>query len=263
MRKLILAAGACFALALSANAQSFDCSKAKLPIEKNICDNAVLRVYDSKVAEDYRAFLINHPLNEEIKTSQRAWLKQRNECNNVQCAIDIYLKRIFEIDAAETALHSNSDSLNMITSTTLSPHLVKRININTTRPDLDPSYIYPIEEPDNEQKPCYGVDEFEIADFLKETFNTIIEIKPLNLEVFYCMSPTNLCQSAYSSLMHKRLGKPKGFHASCVISFIQAKSKDGGHSWRETVVFWEVSINHKNGIELRPVSTDVNDFIPH
>lgn len=74
---------------------SFDCSLAKTSIEKLICSNAELANLDYKLAQSYKQNMKLTPEDkkaEEIAT-QRAWLKTRTDCTNVDCLINMYAER--------------------------------------------------------------------------------------------------------------------------------------------------------------------------
>lgn len=86
------------ALAIQENdAPSFDCGKARTDIEKEICGeyNRTMRLYDRQVAALYKEV---RKRDRSIKTSQKAWLKQRDACGSEQYPTDClrasYDKRI-------------------------------------------------------------------------------------------------------------------------------------------------------------------------
>ncbi len=62
-------------------AASFDCAKAATLVEKTLCDNAALGRLDESVAQTYQQLLVSvgSPWDERVKTSQREWLKVRND----------------------------------------------------------------------------------------------------------------------------------------------------------------------------------------
>lgn len=79
---------------------SFDCSDARSNVEGEICedDGDMLRLLDREVAELYKRAKRADP---KIRNSQVAWLKNRNQCNDVeyvkQCINSSYSKRKNEL----------------------------------------------------------------------------------------------------------------------------------------------------------------------
>ncbi len=74
---------------LPANAKpkpSFDCSKAKTPVEKTICGSVELASFDLSVAESYKQNIKGFTEGKDslavkrVKAAQRAWLKKRDAC---------------------------------------------------------------------------------------------------------------------------------------------------------------------------------------
>ncbi len=79
--------------ASGAAAQSFDCAKARLATELAICDSARLSRLDREMASLY--FALPYVVREEIKGSQRRWLRRRNACGYDQrCIARSYRRRI-------------------------------------------------------------------------------------------------------------------------------------------------------------------------
>lgn len=79
--------------ASGASAQSFDCSKARLPAEFAICDSPRLARLDEEMSALY--FGLPYVVREEIRESQRRWLNRRNACGHDDlCIEDAYLRRI-------------------------------------------------------------------------------------------------------------------------------------------------------------------------
>jgi uncharacterized protein YecT (DUF1311 family) len=91
MRKLLLIL---VLLTLSLFGASFDCTKATTKVEEMICANEELSKLDEKLSEVYTSF---YYLTKEIKTDQRAWMKQRNTCQNTNCIKESYQTRIQEL----------------------------------------------------------------------------------------------------------------------------------------------------------------------
>lgn len=82
----------------SAFAVSFDCSKASTFVEKEICSDSLLGRLDDALSENYKGMLESDFGNSKnsLKTEQRKWLADRNECTNNKCLVDSYRKRIDE-----------------------------------------------------------------------------------------------------------------------------------------------------------------------
>ncbi len=79
---------------------SFDCSKASTYSEKAICSDSLLGKLDGALAENYKYMLasdIGDGARNDLKTTQKKWLAERNKCTNNQCLTDSYRKRVDEI----------------------------------------------------------------------------------------------------------------------------------------------------------------------
>ncbi|SDR59926.1 Protein of unknown function [Rhizobiales bacterium GAS113] len=61
-----------------ASAQSFDCAKARSPIENAICGSADLKAQDAALAESYGRLLATQARGAELRDGQRQWLIQRD-----------------------------------------------------------------------------------------------------------------------------------------------------------------------------------------
>lgn len=85
---------------VDALAASFDCTKAASKVEKLICADAQLSAQDETLAAVYRQAAQLTPGEAEPKLSQRAWLKQRNACADVDCVAQAYRQRIAELEDA-------------------------------------------------------------------------------------------------------------------------------------------------------------------
>ena len=83
---------------------SFDCKKATLLVEKTICGSVSLSLFDRSVMQAYRnAFSgfsgsggsYDPNLAQQVKASQKAWLKKRNACgSNEACIIKLMREQI-------------------------------------------------------------------------------------------------------------------------------------------------------------------------
>lgn len=76
---------------------SFDCTKAATFSEKVICSDPLLGKLDGALSENYKYMLgsdIGDAARNDLKTTQKKWLTERNKCTNNQCLVDAYRKRI-------------------------------------------------------------------------------------------------------------------------------------------------------------------------
>jgi uncharacterized protein YecT (DUF1311 family) len=84
----------------------FDCAKAASAVEKTICEDDRLSLLDATLASNYKqaqAMDIGAK-RQQLLDDQRAWLKQRNACQTIECLADAYTRRIDEV----CARYSNS-----------------------------------------------------------------------------------------------------------------------------------------------------------
>lgn len=105
---------ASFESVLAKYKSSFDCSKDVTSVEKMICSNAHLSSLDGLLyatyAPRYQVALENsnmsfranfgnkRPSEEKImRTNQKAWITERNKCEDVECLADAYANRIKEL----------------------------------------------------------------------------------------------------------------------------------------------------------------------
>jgi uncharacterized protein len=88
---LALLAGA----ATSADAASFDCSKAREGVEQAICLDPGVSHQDTEMAKLYVQTLKQSPDLVAVRQSQRDWLRLvRNQCGTISCLTDAYAARI-------------------------------------------------------------------------------------------------------------------------------------------------------------------------
>jgi len=78
------------ALTTTANAASFDCSKARTKIEKMICDSKSISALDSKLADEYTKALAQACDAAQVKKVQRGWLKSRDTSETVKDLTSMY-----------------------------------------------------------------------------------------------------------------------------------------------------------------------------
>ncbi|NCA72457.1 MAG: DUF1311 domain-containing protein [Sphingobacteriia bacterium] len=80
-----------------AQAASFDCRKAATLVETTICQDVELSALDDALAEQYQMLMaaqIGDSARQSLKTTQRAWLKQRNRCQDRGCLFRAYRDRL-------------------------------------------------------------------------------------------------------------------------------------------------------------------------
>lgn len=81
-------------------AASFDCSKASTFVEKTICADTLLGKLDEALSDNYKMMLgsdIGKGAEQDLKATQKKWLKERNKCKDNNCLIEAYRKRVDEI----------------------------------------------------------------------------------------------------------------------------------------------------------------------
>ncbi|RON49295.1 hypothetical protein BK666_06890 [Pseudomonas frederiksbergensis] len=79
-------------------ASSFDCTSAASPSEKAICADAYTSNLDKQLGELWSVTLPKVADPKALKTDQRQWLKQRNQCtDNLSCLRQQYQMRITEL----------------------------------------------------------------------------------------------------------------------------------------------------------------------
>jgi uncharacterized protein YecT (DUF1311 family) len=78
---------------------SFNCAKAATQIEKIICADTDLIEADKLLSDDFRKLnsTLKDGQKEKLLTEQKAWLKQRNECNTSSCLLWLYSNKINEL----------------------------------------------------------------------------------------------------------------------------------------------------------------------
>ena len=104
MLKLLLSGFIVFAWVTQIHAASFDCAKAETTVELAICAKDELSNLDSQMMQSYDSTLANTKDPNSLKSKQRLWLKNiRNNCSNSDCLINVYRKRIEELDGIKVS----------------------------------------------------------------------------------------------------------------------------------------------------------------
>lgn len=82
-------------------AASFDCAKAQTFVEKSICNDSELNLYDEAMGGNYRLMMRAKDMvgtdKADLRSSQMEWIKNRNKCNDPQCILSKYKSRLDEI----------------------------------------------------------------------------------------------------------------------------------------------------------------------
>jgi len=87
----------------STKSPSFDCHKAKMAVEKSICNNELLAELDAKLGKSYKKLrnILPFSENQKLLIKQREWLRKRNTiCSpyNIDCLENLYKTRILELE---------------------------------------------------------------------------------------------------------------------------------------------------------------------
>jgi uncharacterized protein len=84
-------------VASNASATSFDCQKAAIWVEKEICSNDMLSRLDDALDKNYQGSLgtnIGEGALKDLKKTQLEWFKARNSCKTATCIEKKYRERI-------------------------------------------------------------------------------------------------------------------------------------------------------------------------
>lgn len=99
----VLVIASLLAMSGASHASSFDCAHATSPSEKAICADAYTSSLDKKLGELWSVTLPKVVDPKALKTDQRQWLKQRNQCaDNLSCLRQKYQMRLTELDHMAT-----------------------------------------------------------------------------------------------------------------------------------------------------------------
>jgi len=117
MKKLItfLYPIALLSLSFTTHAASFDCAKAKTPLEKTICSNANISKLDEELNVRYQAALKSFPVKGFVRAQQREWLADTRllDCKKdcTKTLTEAYQKRIAMLSLPEPqSIYSNSSN---------------------------------------------------------------------------------------------------------------------------------------------------------
>ncbi len=104
---------ATLALATTAHAASFDCSRAGSRVEATICADPRLGRLDEVLAQDYQYTMasdIGDGARNNLKATQRAWVQSRNRCTDAECIHAAYTARIDQVCGSYPVLSGVSAS---------------------------------------------------------------------------------------------------------------------------------------------------------
>jgi hypothetical protein len=79
---------------------SFNCNKAATFVETSICSESILGSLDGALSENYKYMLasdIGEGAVEDLKSTQKKWMAERNKCTTIQCIEGFYRTRIDEV----------------------------------------------------------------------------------------------------------------------------------------------------------------------
>ena len=111
MKNLIFIFAIFFVISTENQAAGFDCKKASTLVENAICSDSELSDLDESMTAAYRDALANSDSSENIKSSQRNWLKKRNTCKDATCLKNSYTQRINALNnlAGSPSNHQNNN----------------------------------------------------------------------------------------------------------------------------------------------------------
>jgi uncharacterized protein YecT (DUF1311 family) len=130
--RMLIAAALAAAAGLANPALAFDCAKATTTVEKDICASPELKAADDAMSAAYAAALprLAKAQQAQLKSNQRAWLKQRNDncsygepAERSQCLLDKTRER--------TAFLTGKPETGPGFARTLVPHVVSRAQSKT------------------------------------------------------------------------------------------------------------------------------------
>lgn len=117
--------GSAPAESVPASPASFDCNKASGAAEHLVCANPQLASLDLTLAHDYRR-LMAHAAQENksaVRDEQRSWIKDRNDCGDEACLLNIYTSRLSavgnQLGRINEAMRSNLKSVGNCEITTV------------------------------------------------------------------------------------------------------------------------------------------------
>jgi len=103
------------ALALPAQAASFDCAKAATKVEKLICGDQELSKLDDELAISYKAAQQNSAQGSALRQEQKQWMNERNGCGDSACVKQAYERRLLSLklvvsESASPSVDANNNA---------------------------------------------------------------------------------------------------------------------------------------------------------
>lgn len=90
---------------------SFDCAKASTVSEYTICGDAGLSDLDVELAAAYKRALAASSDPAFLKSRQKAWVSQREQCGSTDCIRSLYIQRLSELEASMDAQSGSGQSV--------------------------------------------------------------------------------------------------------------------------------------------------------
>lgn len=111
-------------------AASFDCSIDTLTkVERVICSDQELSQLDDQIAVAYHAAMANAGNKTMLRNRQRGWLRQRNQCKDIPCLKDIYMRRLAELsEGAAVFRPSGAKDASQATAGAVTKEVIERSN---------------------------------------------------------------------------------------------------------------------------------------
>lgn len=92
------------------DAASFDCARARSPVEKMICSNEQLSSLDEHLGRYFQGALhVLAPARACLRADQQQWLQRRNRCTDESCLAELYLARLAELDGLQPGANAVKD----------------------------------------------------------------------------------------------------------------------------------------------------------
>lgn len=116
------------AVAVSAQAASFDCAKAESKVEHIICDIPEISKLDDDLSAAYKTAVQDKQQADAIRQAQKQWMKERNACADVQCVKQAYQSRIGKLTNEMRHLGKERYSLAMSKDDEMCHHMLQLMN---------------------------------------------------------------------------------------------------------------------------------------
>jgi len=154
---------------------SFDCAKATVAVEKAICGNEQLSALDRQLSEVFRtasaaALLASGPELERLRSTQRNWLRTRDQCRSISCVTSAYQTQIDsykkQTDQFLAAAHAAS-TLRPADQSVQSPPVSSNAQLPATQTTPNPT----VDAPD-ERAPEPGSGKFKVK--FRDRFDNIL-----------------------------------------------------------------------------------------